>query len=59
MICVLPECDSQDIKVVDSRAHETKNWIRRRRCCMACGYRWNTLEMAEFELDDLTGCQDE
>lgn len=59
MICVLPECDSQDIKVVDSRPHDGMNWIRRRRLCMACGYRWNTIELAEFELDDLTGDQND
>lgn len=59
MICVLPECDSQDIKVVDSRPHETKNWIQRRRACMACGYRWNTLEISVFEFEETIGCQDE
>lgn len=59
MICVMPDCDSQDIKVVDSRAHDTKNWVRRRRACMACGFRWTTLEIAEFELNDMTGCHEE
>ena len=59
MICVQPECDSQDIKVVDSRSHEGMNWIRRRRHCNGCGYRWNTIELAEFELDDMRPCKDD
>ena len=31
MICASSECDSDDIKVIDSRPHESKNWVRRRR----------------------------
>lgn len=53
MICVNPECDSQDIRVVDSRPHDSRNWVRRRRVCTECGYRWNTIELGEFELDAL------
>lgn len=52
MICASTECDSDDIKVIDSRPHENKNWIRRRRKCMVCGMRWNTIELGEFELDE-------
>lgn len=59
MICVNPECSSQDIKVVDSRPHEGMNWIRRRRRCLACDMRWNTVEMGEFELDDMRPCKDD
>jgi len=28
MICVNDGCDSHEIKVAETRAHETKNWIR-------------------------------
>lgn len=52
MICASSECDSDDIKVIDSRPHESKNWIRRRRRCMKCNLRWNTIELGEFELDE-------
>ena len=52
MICASSECDSDDIKVIDSRPHESKNWIRRRRRCMKCNLRWNTIELGEFELNE-------
>lgn len=63
MICASTECDSDDVKVIDSRPHESKNWIRRRRKCLKCGLRWNTIELGEFELDenwtDGNGLQDD
>jgi transcriptional regulator NrdR family protein len=52
MICASTECDGDEVKVIDSRPHESKNWIRRRRKCLKCGLRWNTIELGEFELDE-------
>jgi len=44
MICVNDGCDSFEIKVAETRAHETKNWIRRRRVCKECYCSWWTVE---------------
>lgn len=46
MNCVF--CGSEDIKVVDSRACEDFNGIRRRRECLGCGKRFNTYETIEI-----------
>jgi len=54
MICVNDGCDSFEIKVAETRAHETKNWIRRRRVCKQCHCSWWTVELGEFELKDNT-----
>jgi transcriptional repressor NrdR len=45
-----PNCGSHEIVVKDSREHKEYNWIKRRRECHYCEYRWNTLELAESEL---------
>jgi hypothetical protein len=58
MICVNEVCDSQNIKVAETRLHDTKNWIRRRRICKQCRYSWWTTEIADFELED-SSLQDE
>ena len=52
MICANEGCDSHEIKVAETRAHETKNWIRRRRVCRECHASWWTVEIGEFELKD-------
>lgn len=45
MLC--PACDSDDTKVVDSRAAEEGHCIRRRRECVSCQYRFTTFERSE------------
>jgi transcriptional repressor NrdR len=42
-----PKCGCQDDKVVDSRASREGATIRRRRECIACGYRFTTYEEIE------------
>jgi len=46
-----PECRSTDIMVFDSRGNSMG--IRRRRKCLACENRWNTLEVMTDGLDIL------
>lgn len=38
-----PACESQRLKVKDSRQH--KGTTRRRRECIGCGFRWHTMEV--------------
>jgi transcriptional repressor NrdR len=47
MLC--PVCQSEDTRVIDSRAAERGHSIRRRRECSQCGYRFTTYERASFE----------
>jgi transcriptional repressor NrdR len=42
-----PKCGCQDDKVVDSRGSREGATIRRRRECIACGYRFTTYEEIE------------
>ena len=42
-----PFCDSEDDKVVDSRAAQDGRSVRRRRECLACGKRYTTYEYVE------------
>jgi transcriptional repressor NrdR len=42
-----PKCDCQDDKVIDSRASREGATIRRRRQCVACGFRFTTYEEIE------------
>src|SRR5215831_3527752 len=42
-----PKCNGQDDKVIDSRASREGATIRRRRECIACGYRFTTYEEIE------------
>jgi transcriptional repressor NrdR len=39
-----PKCGSLDDKVIDSRSVRNNDAIRRRRSCLACGYRFTTYE---------------
>lgn len=39
-----PDCDSLDVKVIDSRPKGVGNAVRRRRQCKACGERFTTYE---------------
>ena len=46
-----PFCDSTETKVVDSRAAQKNNAIRRRRECLDCGHRFTTYEyVVEYPL---------
>lgn len=42
-----PKCGCQDDKVIDSRASREGATIRRRRQCIACGFRYTTYEEIE------------
>ena len=42
-----PRCAVDDDKVVDSRAADDGSAIRRRRQCLACGFRFTTYERSE------------
>ena len=42
-----PKCGCNDDKVIDSRASREGATIRRRRECVACGYRFTTYEEVE------------
>jgi transcriptional repressor NrdR len=42
-----PKCACQDDKVIDSRASREGATIRRRRQCIACGFRYTTYEEIE------------
>jgi transcriptional repressor NrdR len=44
-----PKCGCQDDKVIDSRASREGATIRRRRECVACGFRFTTYEEVERE----------
>lgn len=46
-----------DNKVIDSRptTYAGVAAIRRRRKCLACGFRWSTLEISCDAMDDLCG----
>lgn len=41
-------CGSEESKVIDSRAFDDSNSIRRRRECLGCGKRFNTYETIEI-----------
>ncbi len=42
-----PRCDDQTLRVLESRSAESGDAIRRRRECLACGYRFTTYERLE------------
>ena len=43
-----PFCGSAETKVIDSRFNEDSFSVKRRRECMSCGARFNTLETSEL-----------
>ena len=45
-----PKCGADNDQVVDSRATHGGDTIRRRRKCLACGYRYTTYERLERHL---------
>ena len=42
-----PRCDADNDKVIDTRTVEGNSVIRRRRECLACNYRFSTVERYE------------
>lgn len=44
-----PKCGSSECKVTDTRESVSENVIKRRRLCVACGYRFSTTERVEFD----------
>lgn len=51
MLC--PKCKSDNLKIVESRPHGATT--RRRRMCLDCEVRFNTLEIIDYEYDNLKG----
>ncbi|AEH46020.1 ATP-cone domain protein [Thermodesulfatator indicus DSM 15286] len=45
-----PSCEHMETKVIDSRMSKDGATIRRRRECLACGYRFTTYERVEMQL---------
>jgi len=45
-----PKCKTGETKVIDSRTIEDGFSIRRRRECIACGYRFTTYEKIELDI---------
>jgi len=41
------QCNGSDTKVIESRDVEASHAVRRRRACIACGYRFTTYERVE------------
>ena len=50
MIC--PNCGSEELKVVGSKPDEKRS-VNRRRMCLSCRYRFNTIEVETDEYEKL------
>lgn len=50
MMC--PNCESDQIVVIDSRPHQ-KNIVYRRRKCLSCDYRFSTIEIEKADYESL------
>lgn len=50
MIC--PKCGSEQLSVIGSKPDEEKS-VKRRRACIACRYRFNTIEVETEEYEKL------
>lgn len=48
-----PKCGSERTRVIDSRAQDASNSIKRRRECLSCGYRFTTFERCEDPIEVL------
>lgn len=49
-VCICPKCQSEQVKVYDMR--HTTNGCRRKRKCLACGYRYSTMEVLITEYNN-------
>jgi len=45
------KCGHRGSSAMATVEHPTYNWIKRRRCCKACGHRWWTIELSQDELE--------
>lgn len=45
-----PFCNTDDTQVINTRISEDRLVIKRRRQCISCGKRYNTLEKIEFQM---------
>jgi transcriptional repressor NrdR len=43
-----PECQTNEIAVMETRSYEEGAAVRRRRKCLKCGFKFNTLEKVEL-----------
>jgi len=41
------KCKSVQHKVIDSKLNKSERYVRRRRECLECGFRWFTIEVDE------------
>lgn len=41
-----PHCGKDQASVIDSRPNRKRQTIYRRRECLACGFRWSTVEIS-------------
>lgn len=50
-----PRCHGAKNRLVRMTEHKTFNVLKRRRWCLECNYRWNTVEMPEkgIELESM------
>ena len=46
-----PKCGNATTRVIDSRMQDATNAIKRRRECIACGYRFTTFERCEDPIE--------
>ena len=45
-----PKCESSSNRLLRVQNHRHYNYLRRRRECQSCSYKWSTLEIVEKEL---------
>lgn len=48
---ICPNCGKSYSKVIDKRMQRNTGIWRRRRECLHCGARWNTIEIREEQLE--------
>jgi len=48
-----PACGSPRARVIDSRYEDDTGWKKRRRLCIACQYKWNTIEVPQHLMAEM------
>jgi len=48
MLC--PKCNHSENRLLSLREHKKHNYLRRRRVCQDCEYKWSTLEIVERQV---------
>lgn len=46
-----PNCGEQNNRTLETREHDSYNWVKRVRQCRVCSNRWRTLEMNEVDVE--------